>query len=237
MKVHRCFLVLVDLLGFSTVVMAEGAEGAVPMVRRFQRLTRSIVRELNAQRSVHGLDRGRRSQIRVFSDLVIVHSEGDSHDDCMDILELSSKLFRLGCEEGLLPRGAISWGEMVTEPGVTVGQPLVEAHRLEVDQEWAGIALCDSMELWDKEGGLTGDWRATILGVAEERQWVVRWPVPTKAGPPAERLAVNWLAFEGPPFWHTGFCGDPGSASDPGVREKLKHTEAFYHHLVQLKEA
>ena len=237
MKTRSCFLVLVDLLGFSTVVMTEGPAGALAMVRRFQRLTRSIVRELNAQRTAHGLDRGRRSKIRVFSDLVLVHSEGDSHDDCMDMLELSSKLFRLGCQQGLLPRGAMAWGEMVIGSSVTVGQPLVEAHRLEADQEWAGIALCDSMEVWNQEEGLTGDRRASILGVAEERSWLVRWPIPNKAGGLAERLAVNWLALENPPFWHNKFCGDPESICDPCAREKLRQTEAFYHHLVRLAEA
>jgi hypothetical protein len=60
MNTRKCFVTLVDLLGFSAVVMAENLATPVAMVRRFQKLARSIVAQSNAQRAVHGLDRGRR---------------------------------------------------------------------------------------------------------------------------------------------------------------------------------
>lgn len=236
MNAQKCFVALVDLLGISAIVGAGELERSTAMIKRFQRITRSIVADLNSRRAVHGLDRDRSARTRMFSDLVLVQTEGDSHDDCMDILEFSSKLFRLGCEHGLLPRGAISWGDMVHSTTVTVGRPLVEAHRLEGEQDWAGIVLCYSMLHWDREEGLTGDRQASILGVAEECGWLVRWPVPVKSNPPTNRLAVNWLKFDNAPFWHKKFVDDVESEPDLGARNKLKYTQAFYEHLVQLAE-
>lgn len=261
MASRRCFLTFVDLLGFSSVVATE-EELHVPisMVRRFQRISRSVLRNLNDQRQVHGLDRGKKSRIRVFSDLLLAYTEGDSHDDCIDMLETAAKIFRLCCETGLLARGAIAWGDLEISSSITLGKPIVEAHQLEHDQEWAGITLCDSMLDWNRAGGLTGDQNASILTVAEESRWLVRWPVPTKSRPIRERLAVNWLLFDTQPFWHSRFTDPPNGGSSGGTaggsdggsgggsdgrpvrgpdaraRAKLMNTEAFYRHLVSLEE-
>jgi hypothetical protein len=150
----------------------------------------------------------------------------------MDIVEVCSKLFRVGCENGLLPRGAIGWGEMYLSPSIVAGKPLVEAHRLEASQEWAGISLCDSMSIWNAEHGLTGDRRGSILGEMKEAGWLVPWLVPTKCLPYRERLAVNWLIFDQPPYWHKRFAEPRDEIADERVRMKLANTEAFYRYLV-----
>ena len=234
MKEKRCFLALLDLLGFSELVLTRQAEEVSALLRRFQSLTRSVVSKANKQRQSHGLDRGRRSRLRLFSDLILIHTEGDSHDDCMDIVEICSKLFRLACENGLLPRGAIAWGDMLITPGLVVGRPLVEAHRLESEQLWAGISLCESMAEWDREEGGTADGRATILGVMKSQAWLVPWRVPIKTSADGERLAINWLTFDKAPYWHSRFADPSEEVGDSNARAKLERTNAFYRHISQL---
>jgi hypothetical protein len=114
------FLGVVDLLGFSALVMGEDLSVSRSMVKSFQKITRSLALKLNDGRPHHGLDRDGRVRMRFFSDLALIYTEGDSHDDCLDILEISSKLFRIGCENGLLPRGAIAWGEMIIQANTVV---------------------------------------------------------------------------------------------------------------------
>lgn len=227
------FIALVDLLGFSALVSGAGLTTATAVLRRFQAITRSTVSGANKRRVVRGIDRGVKSKLRLFSDLILIYTQGDSHDDCMDIIEVCSKVFRLGFENGLLPRGAIAWGDMIIAPSIVVGKPLVEAHHLESQQEWAGISLCDSMSVWDSDEGLTGDQRASILGIMEERGWLIRWEVPMKSSDRKKWLAINWLTFDNPPYRHTRFADTSEEIDDDRVRTILENTEIFYRHLME----
>jgi len=77
--------------------------------------------------------------VKTETPLRIVRTQGDTHDDCLDIVEGWWKLWRLGGENGLLPRGAIAGGTMIMGPSVVVGKPVGEAHELESEQEGAGV--------------------------------------------------------------------------------------------------
>jgi hypothetical protein len=235
MKSKCCFLALIDLLGFSKLISERNLDEVEAVLRRFQHVTRKLVSAANENRLTKGVDQGRKSKLRVFSDLILVHTERDSQDDCMDIIEICSKVFLISFQNGLLPRGAIAWGEMIITPSIVVGSPLVEAHFLETQQNWVGISLCDSMHKWNLVEGKTEDQGSSILEVMEENFWLIRWPVPTKSKSKVERLAINWLNFDKIPFWHTRFSNQKENEYDSRVHTKLKNTEKFYEHLSNLK--
>ena len=69
------------------------------------------------------------------------------------------------------------------ENSIFVGAPIVEAHLLEQDQQWAGAALTATASARVPEYARTGnyaDW------------WVTPWDVPLKNGKTMKTLAVNW---------------------------------------------
>jgi len=124
-------------------------------------------------------------------------------------------------------RGAIAYGDCLVcrDPMYFIGQPFLEAHRLERSQNWAGAALCESA--------------ATHLR-DDECVRVVEWPVPLKTGH-VSMLAVNWprqsigpflreigtdgQVWPGPtPNWDSCF---PVGAEE-SVAVKRKNTEEFF---------
>jgi hypothetical protein len=234
MERKLCFLAFIDLLGFSRTVADEPIEHVAFIIRKFQSITRSIVSRANRYRRTHGRNPGLKSRIRIFSDLVLVYTEGDTQDDCMDIVEVTSKILWLSFFHGLLPRGAIAWGEMVVGPFVTVGRPLVEAYALEARQDWAGASVCDSVIVWDAHHGRTADNKSSILECMTGA-WLIPWAVPTKDGTSEQRLAVNWLGFDQRRLLHRRFCDPVGLPEPIDARRKLSNTESFYRHVVALK--
>lgn len=228
-----CFVALIDLLGFSDVVYTGRLTVVANILRRFQAIARRATTEANHHRAQHGLHRVGKTRLRAFSDLILVHTTQDSQDECMDIIQVCSKLFRAAYEDGLLPRGAIAWGEMIISPTITVGCPLIEAHWLESRQEWSGITLCDSMSRWDCEEGYTEDKAATILDIMEKSHWLIKWDVPLKSGNKRRRLAINWLNFEQKPYRHKRFV-EWECVHHPSEQIKLANTEEFYKYLITL---
>src|SRR4051794_31145460 len=70
-----CFLALIDLLGFSRAVLGEPLSNVAGLLRKFQSIARSVVSHTNRDRESHGMNPGLRSHTRIFSDLVLVHTE------------------------------------------------------------------------------------------------------------------------------------------------------------------
>ena len=124
-------------------------------------------------------------------------------------------------------RGAIAYGECIIcrNPLYILGKPFLEAHELELKQNWAGVSLCSSAERY---------WTARF------GQQVVSWEIPLKCGP-TQRLAVNWpinsarpniqtieagTIREGPtPDWDSCF-----SSKSDDVQQKRRNTIAFFDH-------
>jgi len=228
----HCFIALIDLLGFSHAVRCEPLSHGSRLLRKFQSITRAVVSKANRDRESHGMNPGLRSRIRIFSDLVFIHTESDTQDDCMDIVEISSKVLWWSFFHGLLPRGAIAWGEMLISQSLTVGKPLVEVHDLESRQDWAGVAVGDSVLTWDKRKGRTKDKKSSIVKCLTG-DWLIPWTVPLKDGKVEQRLAVNWLVFDRRPLFHQRFC-DPEDIPDAeDARRKLFNTEAFYRQIAE----
>jgi hypothetical protein len=126
----------------------------------------------------------------------------------------------------LLFRGAIAYGECLVQadrqPYCYLGAPIVEAHELEVAQDWAGVALAPS---------------ATAL-VEEVRDALLflQYPVPLKAqcdaraAPPSH--VVNWLSFGMTTESVSASFGPEGA--NEGVETKRRNTLAFVEYFKDL---
>jgi hypothetical protein len=234
-KSKECFIALIDLLGFSDATRRTNLLTASGMIRVFQQVAMDVIDNVNKIRKTHGLVRGARSGMFVFSDLLLVHTERDGQDDCFDILQIARETMEISVANGLLPRGAIACGEMVVGTHVLVGRPLLEAHALESQQDWCGIALCDSMTEWDAHHGRTGDNKSSILEAATEMDdpWLVRWTVPTKCRPHLSRLVVNWVPMEPDFSW---LPDPPNKEQPPGPRDqKLRNTAKFIDYVRSIR--
>ena len=233
----RCFIALIDLLGFSDATRRSDLLTSSGMIRVFQRVAMDVIENVNKIRKSGGLVRNARSGIFVFSDLLVVHTEEAGQDDCMDILQIAREIMLLSVANGLLPRGAIAHGEMVVSTHVLAGQPLLDAYALESQLDWSGIALCDSMLEWDAHAGRTGDNMSSILEVATEKQdpWLVRWKVPTKRRPYSPRLVVNWVPKKSDFSWPP----DPldHELRSPLRERKLRNTSGFVDHVRSINGA
>jgi hypothetical protein len=125
---------------------------------------------------------------------------------------------------GIKLRGGVAYGPAFVsiDPTFVVGRPFVEAHRLEVLQEWVGAAFAKSAE-------------DALLGARQgvRESFVVACDVPLKsAKSPGElrpKYAVNWAAQIGsvvgtpPPNWDDLF-----PASDVRLAGKRANTLRFF---------
>lgn len=121
-------------------------------------------------------------------------------------------------------RGAISYGECLIcrDPLYFLGQPFLEAHKLEQEQEWAGVAVCNSAAHYTSEAQpRLVSWDVPLKN-RTERLLVVNWPA-SIAGPALGVLDEDFQqATQGPPDWEACF------GSDPNVKRKRDHTVAFF---------
>ncbi len=92
-------------------------------------------------------------KLLAFSDTFIFYQEFYPNEEIFKKLQRVSAfiisscyLLRLAFEGGIPLRGAISFGEYYIdkENMIFLGHPIVEAHDLEVSQDWSGAVLCDS---------------------------------------------------------------------------------------------
>lgn len=126
-------------------------------------------------------------------------------------------------------RGAIAYGDVVCDPkrSYFFGQPIVDAHQLEMAQDWSGVALTESAIARLRDSPSSGNSR----GMA---RWIVEWDVPCKKGS-RKRPVVNWPGNGIFPLgwrmrWsHTSH--DPQSEDEKScaaVCAKFRHTREFY---------
>jgi hypothetical protein len=106
-----------------------------------------------------------------------------------------------------------------------VGRPIIEAHRLEEDQQWAGAALtasaCDRIPQTGHPGELA-------------RWYSTPWEVPIKKQEPLSTLAVNWNRGVHAPEWRlrwsptSALPPEPRSSEEQGACEKFLNTKRFH---------
>jgi class 3 adenylate cyclase len=185
---------MIDILGFSDLSRHESPQ------RIFEEVFEPLVQVRRNAATVAAALSGRREEVftLAFSDTILVYrperSDFRTHGRlppqlCIKLVGATvADIIQKGLrrERPILFRGAIAWGECLinpVEPRCFIGAPIVEAYRLEREQEWGGAVLAPSA--------------AVAFGEPEDLTFVP-YEVPLKNGRSmANAMAVNWLHYMG----------------------------------------
>jgi hypothetical protein len=144
------FVAFFDLLGFSAWLESDGSAEVFTYVRGFLNL---MIRASLPGSIVHPdmsvtVENSMIACIN-FSDSIVFYTRDDSEDCLKAILRVSGE-FMNGILMGpsRMLRGAVSHGEFYADPDANayVGQALVDAYRIEGEQDWLGCSLSESVE-------------------------------------------------------------------------------------------
>jgi hypothetical protein len=157
------YFMVADLLGFGNLVDNLSLEELTRRVQAWGVLVRECAKTCGVARH------------QLFSDTVFADAD-DSPAGLRNLIELARKLLEEGATQSLPIRGAIShgsyeWGDL------TYGDAVVEAHRLEMAQEWVGVACQMGLPHIEAFWGLDS---------------VICYPIPKKDGAIGLHPAVAW---------------------------------------------
>jgi hypothetical protein len=160
-----------------------------------------------------------------FSDTVIIYSLNDDRDGRKNVLDA---VYRLLCIPMNTPyyryRIGIAYGEMYVDrhEGIYIGKALIEAHDLEVLQEWSGAALAESAAVMFKdcfpENSILVDYDVPIKGDTTKRLTVVNWTLANHEIVPSPK---NWM-------WRVEKGQRVSCYKNPDIERKIRNTENFH---------
>lgn len=126
-------------------------------------------------------------QIRsfIFSDTLIAFSKGNSENDALALLLLTTEVFTLALHYCIPLRGGIAYGRFAFNFDLNLfsGPALVDAYHLGESSQWLGVVIDEKTAEVAKsiplrsQGGMDA---------------VASWEVPVKNGPPVTRNVINW---------------------------------------------
>jgi hypothetical protein len=140
---------------------------------------------------------------------------------------VASLLFETIVQGTTRVRAGVSYGDAFIDHdnSLYVGKPIIEAHRLENQQQWAGGALTSSACERIPQTGHSGE-------VA--RWYLTPWDVPMKRQEPMSTLAVNWNRGVHAPEWRLRWSSTSALPPEPrlcekqSVRDKFLNTKQFH---------
>lgn len=122
----------------------------------------------------------------IFSDTLVAFSKGNTQNDAMALLLLTTEVFTRALHYCIPLRGGVSHGRFNfnLELNLFSGPALVDAYALGESSQWLGVVVDD----------YTAEVAKSIpLRSATGKETIVQWDVPMKAEPPASRYVVNWV--------------------------------------------
>jgi class 3 adenylate cyclase len=221
-----------DVLGFSRLVetkslddVVNGAFGWLRQALHHSLHKREFPAEIPSKDEFLGNDH---VGVAWFSDTILLYTLRDDEEAIRQLIQtVEWLLFETMMGSNTRIRGGISFGEAYIDEKDTVfiGKPVIEAYRLEQQQQWSGVALtksaCDRIPARVHSGHL-GDW------------WVIPYDVPLKKKQTLRTLAINWTWGVHPLSWQFRWSASaelPTSSdwsSDPDICEKFMNTKAFH---------
>ena len=131
----------------------------------------------------------------IFSDTLIAFSKGDTPNDALALLLLTTEVFTRALHYCIPLRGGIAHGRFDFNLNLNLfsGPALVDAYESGESSQWLGIVVDD------KTAEVVRDIPIQSEGTKDA---VITWPVPVKDGLPVDRNVVNWVATHR----HT-YCG------------------------------
>lgn len=153
MKIKKRAVAFLDILGFKQMLDTMSLEEISAKYENVIGLAEVLNRPLgDSKEEILSLfpnhPKGERWCIRnVFSDSVILVSEDETMDSVLKLLVYSWRLSQLFMTAEMPIRGGISFGEFYIneKSNVFLGEALTNAYLLESKQQWAGIAIDNSL--------------------------------------------------------------------------------------------
>lgn len=191
---HRRMIAVCDILGFTHQLESTPLQQVVSS--HLKHFTRALAFAVHQRKSADNaislaaLREQQRVGIAWFSDTVLIYSLGDSDEDCRRVIEtVAWLLFVTMFESTTRIRAGIGYGELYVDVAneVFVGPAIVDAHKLERAQEWAGGALSESAAKRIPPA-VAGDWKRYF-------SWYLlpyRLPLKRQQGGRRDGLAVDW---------------------------------------------
>jgi len=169
----------------------------------------------------------------IFSDTLVAFSKGDTPNDALALLVLTTEVFTRALHYCIPLRGGIAHGrfDFNLELNLFSGPALVDAHDLGESSQWLGVVV-------DEKTAEVA--RGTPIRGEGKKDAVIGWPVPVKQGPPVDRNVVNWVAthrhtYCGPvPLTVTAFYAPmahlfgPWDALPQAIQRKYENTVVFF---------
>lgn len=160
-----------------------------------------------------------------FSDTILFYTRRDTDEAVSELIQVvASLLFETILEGSTKIRAGIAYGDVHVdaENSIYVGRPIIEAHRMEKCEEWAGAALTES-----------ACGRISSCGPGGEiaRWWTTKWGVPLKGGGTVETLAVNWNHCVHDPAWRLRWSSErdtPPTGAPESMVAKFWNTKRFH---------
>jgi len=224
-------IAICDILGFSNLVqdnpLAEVVE--VHLARLRKALYHSIHKDdfPSQSPSLKALQDQTNLGIAWFSDTILFYTLEDKDENLRALVNtLGWLLFETIFTIGTRLRCGVSYGEAFidTENSIYVGEPLIQAFRLEQAQAWSGGALTrEAVERLPADARTSGsvDW------------FLVPYTVPLKDGKTTETIAINWTIGVHPHLdlqWSQSHATPPPEEwkKRPDVCTKWQNTKTFH---------
>ena len=180
------FVAFFDILGFGSWVESEGSKKVFTYVRGFLNL---MVRSSLPGSTVHqdmsvDIQKSDIGYIN-FSDSIVFYSRNDSYHCLKAMLTVCGEFMNVViCGPSRMLRGAIAHGEFYADPKANayVGKALIDAYKLEEDQNWLGLSLHDSVEVV----------KYFQQALNEHKGYIVRSLVPLRSNSNKKPYCINW---------------------------------------------
>lgn len=132
-----------------------------------------------------------------FSDTIIIFSYGNTTDDLLSIIMLTTQMFGRALYYSVPIRGAISYGKFMfnIDNNLFVGPPLINAYNIGEQSQWLGIIIDDMVAIQARD----------LLPTATDGQpTIIEWDVPIRPSGTRKHYVVNW-----PPIFRNNFMAAP----------------------------
>ena len=232
--ISKLAVTYIDILGFREKIsstplpdLASKYEKVIKNVRLLNSPFRTIVDSNPSLFS--NLEKGQDWCIqKIFSDSIILFALDESEESFLKLAVYSWRITQVLIAEGMLPRGAISFGEIYinTSSDIFLGSALTEAYELEQKQNWIGISLTSTAY---------HHYKKVIETVASpssgKPSFLTHYPVPMKPNNhPVDHVVINWR-------WNLivekGIRSLLPSSKDISVKAKTDNTINYLKHIVQ----
>ena len=133
----------------------------------------------------------------MFSDSILLYTDDDEPYSFCRLIHVTKFLIYNTFSSGIALRGAIANGEMLAKEDMYMGKPLIEAYKLEEEQEWCGAYVKD--ETID----FVRSYDSNHIEFLIENAFLVNYNIPFKNSSEGKvkmtsryNLCVNWANFD-----------------------------------------